>query len=334
MGHVYSRRLNWLAVTAVGVAAAALAGAAEQPVLLDGIAARVNDHVILVGDVLKEAQPEIAAARRSGRTEGLEDRLKQIYRAARTNLIEAELIYAAYQKEKAAKKVDVPDQVLNEKIDGIIRDRFGDDREAFLEALRKEGLTLDGWRENVRKRLLISMMTRREVESRVAVTPGMVQAEYEGRRETYLVPERVQMRMIVVRSADAGSADAARAKAQDIRKRLLAGEDFAAAAKELAGDRPDGEPKWFPIPDLNRDLSALATSLKPGNIGGIVEIEGDFYLVKLEAREAASLRPFDAVRSELERALRKSEYERLYKAWIERLKKNAYVAISDQAFPA
>jgi parvulin-like peptidyl-prolyl isomerase len=68
-------------------------------------------------------------------------------------------------------------------------------------------------------------------------------------------------------------------------------------------------------------------SLRPDEISEVIPIGEEYYIVKLDARKPASIVPFDEVRSQIEQSLRKEEEDRLYKAWISRLRKRYHVMV-------
>ena len=58
-----------------------------------------------------------------------------------------------------------------------------------------------------------------------------------------------------------------------------------------------------------------------------MEIAGTVYLVELVAREPAGLQPLEDVAPELEKELRRAEFERLSKIWIDSLRAKYYVQV-------
>jgi parvulin-like peptidyl-prolyl isomerase len=67
--------------------------------------------------------------------------------------------------------------------------------------------------------------------------------------------------------------------------------------------------------------------LEPGRVSEVVEAGDDLYLLKVEARKNASITSFDEARKGIEKELRMAEEERLYKAWIERLRRKFYIKV-------
>jgi parvulin-like peptidyl-prolyl isomerase len=123
---------------------------------------------------------------------------------------------------------------------------------------------------------------------------------------------------------------ARRAEAQKIREALAGGADFATLARKVSQDEKaalGGDCGWMAASELRAELAEAAKGLAAGGISPVVEAGGDCYILKVEERQAAGRVSFEEARPEIEKRLRKQESERLYDAWIERLKREAYVEI-------
>ena len=59
----------------------------------------------------------------------------------------------------------------------------------------------------------------------------------------------------------------------------------------------------------------------------MIDTGDELYILRLEGRKEASVTPFEQVAKEIEDDLKKQENERLYTAWIARLKKKYYVKV-------
>ena len=111
---------------------------------------------------------------------------------------------------------------------------------------------------------------------------------------------------------------------------MKAGADFSDLAKKLSEDgkaAQGGDWGWVDTKDLRPELSAPLAALATNSVSGVIRMEGDFYLVRLEDRHPAGTMSFDAVRGSIEKELRRKEIRQLSAVWIARLRKDAYIKI-------
>jgi parvulin-like peptidyl-prolyl isomerase len=300
------------------------AGLRAEPVKIDGVTAWVNGSPITVMDVLRDAQPQFAGLlREKGLSQAeLNSRRMKLFRQVRRNLIETELIYAWYLKEKQKSNLSMTDQVVDDRINAIVLEEFGGSRERLMKALAEDRLTYEEWRGKMARRIIVQGMRAREVMAKIQVTPQAVRSYYEQNKAVYDHPGQVLLRRIVL------TGDGAQARSQALLDRLSQGEDFEALAlSPEGGAQSDGGLwGWQTEADLSKALREKLAGMKVGDVAK-VDLGGDWYLVKLEGRNAVT---FEEASSGIESTLRREEAQRLTDLWMSRLERDFHVKIIEQ----
>lgn len=310
--------------------------AVSGDILLDGVAARVNDRTITVADVLTAMEPVRRKLLDNFEGEALMERLDAAYDSALTLLVDRALILEAYE----AQEQKIPEWAVDNRVNEILHDVFNDDREALLASLTRENLTFEEWREEVREHMVVAAMRAANVDQKVQVPPLAVRRAYEAGKDGFRTPERVKLRMIVLKKAgDPKAAEAKRQQAEALRRKLVEGQDFAMLARQVSeGSQASAGGDWGwiePAKMLRRELAEAALELEPSSVSRVIETDEEIYILKSEGRKEASVTPFDEVRQQIEKRLRAQQKERLYDAWIEQLSGGARIERVDRdPFPS
>ena len=305
-------------------AAGPLAGArpSSAPVALDGYAARVNNRVITIAEVLAYIQPEIRSLSYEASPEILTRNMAEAFDRGLQRLIDRALILE-YAEEN---KMQIPDEAVEQQVSRIVRERFSNDRSAFLEALKAEHRTLEDWKKEVREDLLAAVVRRAELEEKVVVTPREIREYYRKHVDKFRVPAGVRVAIITIRRDDPQAED----KIRTIQQRLNENEDFASLAQEYSADAwagQGGDRGWLKPEDLRREILEVLDDLSPGDVSPPIDTREAVYFVKLTARRRAGIRTLDEVADSIRTTLLRQKREDLYRKWINRLRKRYFVEI-------
>ena len=154
---------------------------------------------------------------------------------------------------------------------------------------------------------------------------------YDASIDKYRTPAQIKLRMIALHKGTTEEDQAAKlGEAEHIRERLLAGEDFGEVAKassEGIKAAKGGDMGWVEPGSLRPELADAANGLEPGRISEVIPTQDELYILKVEAKKSAAVTPFEEAQQSIEKELRKTEEDRLYKAWIQRLKDKYYVKV-------
>ena len=118
---------------------------------------------------------------------------------------------------------------------------------------------------------------------------------------------------------------------QPILERALAGEDFAALAREFsedAGTRSEGgDTGFFPRGAMVKPFEEVAFSLDEGEISDLVNTVYGVHIIKLEERQAPRLLPLDEIRDQLRDYVREEKMEAAVRDKVDALRAQADVKV-------
>jgi len=297
--------------------------------MVDGIAAVVNSNVITYGQVRELLMFRQRSLNETYQGEELKAKMKESQDAALKDLVDRQLIIDSFKEQSFS----IPDYVVEDRIQNIIREEFGGDRTAFVRTLKAQGFTLSRFREVERDKIIVQAMRQRAVRSDFVISPDKVEAYYRRNIAEYSTPEEIRLSMIVLRVEEDGSGDPAAAKrsmAEEIRGKLAEGADFPGIAQMYSEDstaEAGGDWGWIDRKTLNEELNRVAFSLQPGQLSRVVQLGDSLYIMRVEARKAAVTKPLAELREEISKKLFEEERIRLQEQWVKTLREKAYVKV-------
>jgi parvulin-like peptidyl-prolyl isomerase len=293
----------------------------------------VNKDVITISQVRELVGARERALREVYRGEELSERLNQLKLAALKDLIDRQLILQEF-KSMQEKGANIPEHVIDDRVQSIIREEFGGDRGAFVRTLQAQGYTITRFKEVEREKIIVQALRQSKVDQNFVISPTQIQNYYDKNKPAYSTPEQVKLRMIVIREGDGGdilTGANKRQVAEEIRAKLVEGADFDRMAQMYSEDASTqevgGDWGWIERNTLNEDLTSVAFSLKPGEISKVTELAGTYYLMMVEARRNAQVKPISEVRDEIERNLIQQERMKAQERWIDTLRQKAYIKV-------
>lgn len=151
----------------------------------------------------------------------------------------------------------------------------------------------------------------------VPVSEAEVKKYYQDHLDTYRQPERVTVRHILLKAdpKDPAQLAAAKAKAQDLLKKLKGGADFILLARENSDDKATAEVGGI-IANVTRhqmvpEFEKAAFSLAPGALSEPVQTQYGIHIIKLITHDAAGVQPLSEVKQLIQLTLSKDAVNKL-----------------------
>lgn len=292
--------------------------------LLDGVAAYVNEAKITISEVMSEVRrlpiDHIPVNER-------EEQLRQMYHVALVGMIDRRLILDAAKKQN----VQLQPWAIDARVREIIANNFEGDEAKLNVVLADRKITKEEWRLGLEQEMMLSAMRFQNVEKRVNVTPTEVRAEFEANKERYRTEAAVSVSMIVLDPPETETGASVAARAAKIQAALKNGKSFAEMAKQYSKDsKAAAGGSWGKVnPEdvFRKELVAALAKLKPGEVSPLIELGSYGYILRKDDQQDMRLLTFEEAQPYAESRLKLAKAEKLYKDWLTRLRKDAYIRI-------
>jgi peptidyl-prolyl cis-trans isomerase SurA len=250
--------------------------------LLDGIAAIVNDGIVLKSELAAETDRIVQRLEAQGTKIPPERSIAQ-------QVLER-LVISRIQLQRAERVgIQVSDETLNNALENVAQ-RNNVTIAELPRVLAAEGLDYQAYRSQMRDQIAIEQLRQRDVLSRISVTPREIDeylARQEGRAAFNMEFDLSQILVAVSPSASPDDVAAAEKKVGEIRERIRSGEDFA----QLAVTYSDGQQAleggrlgWLKGDELPTLFTAVVPGLAEGQVSEPIRSASGFHLVLLNDR--------------------------------------------------
>jgi peptidyl-prolyl cis-trans isomerase SurA len=236
-------------------------------------------------------------------------------------------------KEIANHGIRVRDEDIDRYIDHIKESNRLDD-ERLNAALQQQGMDLKKYRESVRREIEKVQLINREIRGKVNISPEDVDRYYEAHKKDYEQAGKVKIRHLLLRLEPTAPDEIAKAvtdRIEELRKRIVKGEDFATLAKQYSEDPTAADGGDLGEVDPSRVLSEFEAPLekmKDGEVSEPIRTKVGVHLVKLEKRIPVGYRDKGEVAADIKEKLYSEALDERYKRWLlEDIQKHHYIEI-------
>lgn len=252
----------------------------RQVVNLDGIVAKVDNYIMLKSEFDLAFLQALSAGIQT--SEGLKCKIFE-------NILISKMMLA---------KADIDSVVIEDK---MVEDQLDRRMEYFINQIGSEkkleeyyNKPIDRLKNDLRRQVKEQMIAQKmedKITSKLKVTPKDVKIFFESidKDSLPLFSAEVEVAQIV-RKATVGKTqkNLAKQKLEQIRQRILNGEDFGNLAKQFSEDyasaRGGGELGFFNRGELVPEYEATSFKLKPGEISEVIESQFGFHVIQLIER--------------------------------------------------
>jgi peptidyl-prolyl cis-trans isomerase SurA len=261
--------------------------------MLDGVAAVVNDGVVLKSELSERLEFVIANMRKQQEEQPADKRRSLPPVAVIEQQVLEQLVLREIQLQRAKRVgINVSDDMLNEALTRVATN-LGYTLEELPTVLAAQNIDYVAYREDSRQDMIIEQLQQRDVVNRIAITPReldqcLVSATANASNEfDYNISHIL---ISVPANATAQDIEKAKQRVEEIHSRLDNGEDFArlaVAASHAQTALEGGSLGWrkgAQLPTLFRDV---VVRMKPGEYSQPIQAGSGFQIVRLNDMRGA-----------------------------------------------
>lgn len=240
-----------------------------------------------------------------------------MYQYVGPRVLDELILIRLVEQEAAAQGVTVPGEEIDAEVEAIAQQVGGTQQLELI--LSQQGAGLEQLRDEIRRTLLIRAL----LEPQIEVTDEEVRAFFEENADLFAQREMVRARHILVSTKE---------QAEELRRQLLDGADFATLAREHSSDAGSaargGDLGWFGRGVMVAPFEEAAFSLKVGEISEPVQSSFGYHLIKVEERAEAKPAEFnDQVAATIRELLAEEKMQQQLGTWLQSLRLQADVEI-------
>jgi peptidyl-prolyl cis-trans isomerase SurA len=304
--------------------------------ILEQILVKVNGEIFTKSDL---EQRQIAALRQKGQAIDLKSDPNNAQLRKALDEITPQIMVDAIDEMVVVQRgkelgYTLSDQQFKSVVDNIRKENKIETDEQFQAALKAENLSMADLRRNLERSMISQRVQQNEVMAKIGVTDEEAKKYYDSHLSEFTTPPTVTLREILVavvgdpKVMNVAADEAAQAKALQIRKRAMSGENFEKLASEVS-DSPSkanaGLIGPLSVNDLSPELRKMIDSMKAGDISEPVRTPRGYQLLKLETITPTATMPLDKAREQISERVFTDKRKAEYLKYIQKLRAQAII---------
>jgi len=328
-------KLRRTGLLAVGLVVAALVSplAGQTGQILEQVLVKVNGEIVTKTEL---EQRQIAALRqrdpnlRPDSDEALQKALIEVTPQVIVDAVD-ELLIVQRGKELG---FSMSTEQFNSIVENIKKENKIETDEALQAALKQEGMTMADLRRQLERTSLVQRVQQQEVMAKLQVTDTELKAYYDAHQGEFATVPQVTLREITVnvpvsaQGINVATDDAAKAKAEEVRAKIIAGEPFPRLAAEYSdsGSKANGG-LVGPLAktDLSDELQQAIAGLKAGGVTPVLRTTRGYQIIRIESLQDTTTKSFEDAKSEIADKIANDKRKVEFDKFLERLRGEAII---------
>jgi peptidyl-prolyl cis-trans isomerase SurA len=223
---------------------------------------------------------------------------------------------------------------FNSIVENIKKENKIETDEQLQAALKQENMTMADLRRQLERTMMVQQVQQNEVNSKLQVTDTELKTYYDAHKDEFTTVPSVTLREITInvpataQGINVAQDDAAKAKAEEVRAKIIAGEAFARLASDYSdsGSKANGG-LVGPLQktDLSDELQKAISGLKTGGVTPVLRTTRGYQIIKIENLQETTTKSFEDARAEVADKIAGGKRQGEYLKFIEKLRAEAII---------
>ena len=299
--------------------------------VVEEIVARVNNEVITRSEFERSKASAEDEAKQDCQNRCTPEQLKSLIDDREKNALRDLIDQSLLVQRAKDMGISVEPDVIK-ALDQIRIENKMPSMEALEEAVSKQGLNWEDFKNNIRNGLLTKKVIGSEVGSHISVPKEEIQKYYEEHKAEFIRPEQVALRSIEVNTAGKDATEVAdlKKKADTALKRIQDGEDFGEIAKRYSDGATAKQGGYLGIykrGELSKELEDTVFKMKRNNLTEVMETKQGFLIIQVLEHYDEGEQSLAKVENEINEKLYGQRMEPALREYLKTLREQSYVVI-------
>lgn len=297
--------------------------------IVDRIVAVVNEDIISLSELNNAVQVYAEKIKSFGYP--LEKEREMLYKV-REDMLNQLINQKLTDQESKKYNIAISEKELDNAIERVKEvNKYTD--EELRDILAKEDLSMEAYRDQIKKYLIRSKLINYAVKSKIIITKDEIKSHYDSNIDKYRGEKKYHLKNIIRLFVSGMSDDENQQiniKMENIYEKLKSGQVFEDVSREY--DNSDSDIKsldlgTFNYNELSKEVQEAVKGLKAGEFTKVFATEVGYQIIYIERMEEKPDKSLEEVTPEIQEILFHEVVETKFESWIEDLKQKSHIKI-------
>jgi peptidyl-prolyl cis-trans isomerase SurA len=298
--------------------------------IIERIVAIVNDDIITQSDVAKFTD----RLKSGGLVDDLlvpDDNTRQSILKDSDKLLQKMIDAKLIDTEVKHQNLTVPIERVEQEIRSIAKQN-NLTRDELKSALQERGMSFSQYQDFIKTGLERQQLIEKAITSRIKISEDDVVAAYSAESRDTNAKQSFEYTLAHIMFLNSnGGPEGARARAENVLKRLKEGTSFDKVASEYSEDpgfESGGVLGTFKTGELNKELEDVVSHLSTGEISGVIPTKGGFHIVRVMKKRLIPDPNLEKEKEKIRARIYEAAYKKQFQTWLEQLRQEAFIRIN------